>query len=401
MKIKGIKSREVFDSRGESTLEVEVFDGEGNSSLAQIPRGKSTGTREVSVFSADKIGSILTELVLPKIVDKNFSSVQQLDDFLLNLDGTRTKSRLGGNLTLGISIGFLKLLAGREKKPLWQTLQDNFFSDARKAQSLPRIFANFINGGAHANNNLAFQEYLVIAEVKQSLTQTIKRLLKLYTNTKDLIREEQGLKNIPLGDEAGICVDFKDNLEPLARLEDLIKKNHLEQEFVLGVDAAASNFFKDGYYVIDERKLESGELLNYYSDIFQKHKLLLSIEDPFWEKDFGDFRDLHESLPAERLVVGDDLTVSNPELINKAFTKNSLSGIIIKPNQIGTVTETCIAIKVSQQHNFKIIISHRSGETEDNFIIHLARAVGAFGVKIGPPARERIIKYNEMLRLYE
>lgn len=397
MKIKKLILREVFDSRGEPTLEVALVDAFRNSARAQIPSGKSRGKNEAAVLSF-KEAKKATQAVQKKISGKNFNSVSELDRFLIDLDSTRNKHRLGGNLMLGTSIAFLRLSAQRKKQEVWETLKQEFFRNIKTGKN-PLIFSNLINGGAHAKNNLAIQEYLVVVKTAKSLNESVKKLIKLYGKLGGFLEKQRKLKNLPIGDEGGYSLDFKNNFQPIEILEKLIEASKLDNEFLLAMDAAASQFYKKGEYQFEGKRNSSGVLGRIYANYFQKSKLLFSIEDPFAENDVGGFQFLKGKLKYA-WVVGDDLTATNPALIKKFGKERAIGGVIIKPNQIGTVSETCEAIKIAQKNHLKIIISHRSGETEDNFIIHLARASGADGLKIGAPARERISKFNELLRIY-
>lgn len=398
MKIKDVILRETFDSTARPALEVELVDEEGRVARSQAPQGKSKGGKEAVSFDFEKARSSLNE-IKPEVLDKNFASISEFDNKLMGLDGTENKSRLGGNLLLVLSISFARLLSIRENKQLWEILRDEYFGDYSNSPKPPKILANLIEGGAHANNNLTFQEYLIIAEVSGGIAELIKGISQFYADLIINLNERCKVKIVPIGDEAGACPDFKNNLEPLEALSDLIKEGGHENKFKIAIDAAANSFYKEGLYTIDEQKLDPQNLLDYYSELFNKFELLKSIEDPFEEGDFESFKKLKEVVGQDKLVVGDDLTVTNKELISKA--KDSINGVIIKPNQVGTVSETAESINTAKEENLNTIISHRAGETEDNFIIHLARASNAFGLKIGVPQRERVTKYNELIRLFD
>lgn len=417
MKLKEINVREIFDSRGDATLEFELR-GNGNMVRASIPAGRSRGKNEVIALDYKKAKNALAALK-KKLVGAPFSSIKNFDQALLAYDGSRRKEKIGGNVALGLSIAFTKLLAG--KKEPWEVIQKEFFKrealtsevpnidasrmDAAKrhwtseVQTLnlkgskkPVIFSNFIEGGAHAKNNLAIQEYLVVARPKGTMQSAIQKLIALY--------RKLNMRRLPIGDEGGIDEQFKNNFEPIQILDKLIRSEGLENEFGIGLDAAANHFQKNGEYILDGKTYEREELKKVYKSYKEKSDLLYSIEDPFGENDTEGFREL-QGENKNLLIIGDDLTTTNPETIEKAAKEKLITGVIIKPNQIGTVTETCEAIQVAKKYGLKTIISHRAGETEDVFIIQLAKASGADGVKIGAPFRERILKYNELLRLYE
>ena len=399
MKIKDILVREIFNSRAEPTLEISLSNEKDEWFSAQIPSGKSKGKNEAAVINYTKAQEILEQSLKKQLNTEDFNSIEELDSFLITLDGTENKSKLGGNLTLGISIAFARALAHQNKKELWQLLNEEFF-DGASSNTKPLIFSNLINGGAHANNNLYIQEYLVIVKITETVVESIKKLISFYRNLEEFLKEKTKIKNLPIGEEGGFAVNFNSNFEPIEILENLIYKLKLEKEFTIGLDVAANSFYQEGKYTFEGNQISSKDLKEIYSNYFRDSKLLHSIEDPFAEEDFEGFKELKELLKT-KLIVGDDITVTNPSLINKVSVEGLINGVIIKPNQIGTITETILAIKAAQENNLKFIVSHRSGETEDNFIIQLAKASNADGVKIGAPLRERIFKFNELIRLYK
>jgi enolase len=291
------------------------------------------------------------------------------------------------------------MIAGEKRKEIWQILREEFFPNKKPANKKPLIFSNLINGGLHSRNNLNIQEYMVVARPLSSLAETVKKLIDFYRQLGIFLKKESGVKNIPIGDEGGYAINFKNNFEPIAILEKLIYKYRLQKKFLIGLDAAATNFYKGKKYLFDRKRFSVEQLTAEYVYYFKNSKLLFSIEDPFAENDSKGFSLLRKKLP-EALIVGDDLTTTNPAAIKKSAAQKLINSVIIKPNQIGTVSETCEAIKTAEKYNLKTIISHRSGETEDNFIIHLAKASNAAGVKIGAPARERLLKFNELIRIY-
>src|SRR3989344_2211904 len=417
MRIEDIVLRKIFDSGGKPTIEVELS-CEGVRAMAQIPTGKSRGKNEAAVKEYADAKRILDGEVKKEIIGKDFKSIGELDKFLIVLDGTENKSRLGGNLILGISVAFTKALAASNKKEVWEVLRDEFFAGAPetkpfdKAQDKLVIFSNLINGGEHAANNLNIQEYLVLMTARASFVESIGKLTDFYFKLGDILRKKSGKKILAIGAEGGYSLDFKNNFDPLDMLGGLIKKPGLSGELALGLDCAATNFYKLSHlsakhserwegkgknYVFDKKKMTSDKLLAEYLEFFKKSKLLASIEDPFAETDYDGFKKLKKAAE-DKIIVGDDLTTTNAASI-KMFADNGLiSGVIIKPNQIGTVTETCAAMNMAREKGIKSIVSHRSGETEDIFIVHLAKAGGAYGLKMGAPVRERIFKFNEVIR---
>ncbi len=334
-----------------------------------------------------------------ELVRKNFKSIKDLDNFLIGLDGTANKENLGGNLMLGVSIAFARALAHKENKELWQLLRQEFLGGLI-SEKKPLIFSNLINGGAHAGNNLDIQEYIVVVNSKdQDYVSSIKTLINLYKELGKFLQSKYKLDKLAIGDEGGYAINFESNFEPIKILQDLIISGGLKDIFSLALDVAASNFYIEGKYSFGGHKISSEKLDQILLDYLVRSNLLMSIEDPFDEEDFDGFKDLNSKCP-DKWVVGDDLTVTNPELIEKFSKEKMISGVIIKPNQIGTVSESCQAIRVAQENGLKTIVSHRSGETEDVFIIHLAKAGHVDAVKIGAPVRERIVKFDELIRLY-
>ncbi len=404
MKIDNVALKQVLDSQGEPTIEVGIKTG-GGEFLASVPSGESRGSREAVVFSPEKAKEVL--MVLEKeVVGKDFGSVKDFDGYLIMLDGTSNKSKLGGNLILGLSLAFARGKAGENKLELWQVLKNEFFPvlPAGKPNGgepiSPRIFSNFIEGGVHTKNNLDIQEFWVVAESKGKVAETYRKLVRFYESVGQALKEQYEPSKIKLGDESGYSLDFKNNFKPIEFLGNEIEKKGLAGEFSLGLDVAASSFYRDGYYVFEGSKLTSDELKEKYSAYFKEAPLLNSIEDPFSENDEASFAKLFSSLGGGKLVIGDDLTVTDPELIKAASARGMINGVIIKPNQIGTVSETCAAMGVAHQNGVKCIVSHRAGETADSFLIHFAKAANAYGVKIGAPAGERLPKFKELIRLY-
>jgi enolase len=399
MAIERIIVREIFDSRGEPTIEVAVTES-GVTSSAAVPSGKSRGMREAVVLSASDAQAAAAGPLQREIIGHSFDSIQALDRKLIALDGTKNKSVLGGNLMLGVSVAHARNLATTHAKPLWRIIHNEFFSDQPTASTPPLIFANLVNGGAHARNTLAFQEYLVIARTTVSVTQTVRDVVRIYHTLGDALRERFHIKAIPLGDEEGYSLDFKSNMEPLTLMTECIARCGLADRFSLGLDVAASSFYANGRYTFEKTTRTTAELVETYGRFFGSVPALVSIEDPFDENDAQGFKELYERFP-QKLIVGDDLTVTDPLRIEEFARGKCISGVIVKPNQIGTLTESCMALRAAHDAGVKTIVSHRSGETEDTLIIHLARASGAEGVKIGAPLNERIVKFDELIRLYE
>jgi enolase len=402
MKIKEIFFKQLFNSRGEKTLEAEILNFKNLAFKASVPSGKSKGEKEVFILNP---AETLKKYYLDKIKtlkNKNFKSIKDFDSFLLKLDGTKNKSKLGGNVTLALSLAFGRALAFERGMPLWQNVRLEFLkNETKNFPWKPVIFSNLINGGMHASNNLDIQEYLILAPILKDATKTIEDLIKFYKILGKYLIKRDKLNNLAIGDEGGYSLNFKNNLEPLLILNKLIKENKF-LNFSLGIDAAASSFRNGGKYFFENKKISSSSLKNKYLKYFRKVPLLQSIEDPFSERDLVGFKVLNDSLQRKnesKIIIGDDLVVTNSKLLETR--RHLINGVIIKPNQIGTISETMETCLAANKYGIKTIFSHRSGETEDVFIIELAFAVFAFGVKIGAPARERMLKFNELLRLSE
>lgn len=399
MKIDRIDIREIFDSRGESTIEITVTNDRGESASAQVPSGKSRGKNEAEVFSFIKAKEVLEGTVRKILEKKSFNAIQVLDQTLLTADGTARKEKLGGNVILGLSVAFARLLASERKQPLWKTVEDAFFEASAPVVS-PLIFSNFVNGGAHAQNTLDIQEYLVVAKPGGTMADAVKRLVALYNDFADVLRKAYDVRAIPVGDEEGFSLNFKNNFEPLELLGKLIVKKKAAETFSLALDVAATGFFKKGTYRFDGKELGADEMIAVYKEYKKRSKLLMSIEDPFAEDDLDGFRKAGKILKGV-WIVGDDLTTTFSTRIEKYAREGLINAAVIKPNQIGTITESAEAMHAAHSAGAKCIISHRSGETEDPFIMHLARAGRAEAVKIGAPLNERIVKYNELVRIYD
>ncbi len=405
MKIKEIKTRVIYNTRGEETLEVDLITDDGFIAFASAPSGKSKSSKEPKYVEvgSERLGVREIVGVLEKIDIENPS---EFDEIILKIDGTADKSRLGVNLILPISIAFRRLLAFKKKIPLWQVLSEEilaiggFVADEEIKKS-PIFLFNMLNGGAHSKNNLSFQEYLVVVDEKNS-RKNLETGLVIYKKVKNLY------PNAGLGDENGFSFNFENSTKPFEVLQDIIQELNVSENVKLGVDAAATSFYSDGKYHFDEKISSRDEFAGVYDYIINKFGISY-LEDPFYEEDFEGFAKLNEkskknfnfSTFPQCVIIGDDLTSTNANLIKQAISQKSISGVIIKPNQIGTVKETLDAVKIAKENNIKIIVSHRSGETDDNFICHLAKAVGAWAVKFGAPAKDRIFKYNEIMRITE
>lgn len=445
MKISDINLRIILDSRGEETLEAELKSG-SFLAISSAPAGKSTGAHEAYVLEPKKAIEKF-EIIKPQILAASASgrieTQDDFDNFLIALDGTENKSNFGGNLILSLSLAFARLKAKEEKKELHEYITQCLGSPMspklnksilghRTSLISPRPIFNVINGGAHAThpkNNLDFQEFQIIPEIDDfSISLSLGKIFyrKLGNYLKDKFRSE----NVFLGDEAGYSAPFKNNEEAIECLAEIIEKYNYPLR--IGLDVAASQFYlpseallrpsiafgeggakecEYGYYEIDGKKYSAEELKDYYFKLIETYNIL-SIEDPFNEESFDDFKDLTTALHYvsdsrsnvinEKLIITDDLTTTNPERLKMAIDKKSGNVILIKPNQIGTLTETLKVIKLAYKNNWRVIVSHRSGETLDDFIADLAVGIGAWGIKAGAPAKpERLAKYERIIKILE
>lgn len=378
----------IKDSRGEDTLEVEISGG-GQTAWASVPSGKSTGSREAVALSVDEAIRNIDEIIAPQLINKKINFIE-IDRLLLYLDGTEDKSNLGANAILGVSIAVLKLEAKIQNQPLWKYIHLIATWKPGFQVNLPRFFVNVLNGGVHADFRLPFQEYMFIVKPVDGIAEAIEKIQNLFVKLEEKLKKE----NYPfiMGDEGGFSVESTDIKEPFRILGDLHNN--------LAIDVAAGEFFENGKYNIFGQEYSSEELTEVYKNLIKEFPLK-SIEDPFAENDFDGFKDLVIGLPSDEvLVVGDDLTTTNPEMIKKAIDKKMINTVLIKPNQIGTVSETLEAIRLSHQAGLKTIISHRSGETMDSFIADLAIGVGAYGVKFGTLFQEeRKEKYKRLIEI--
>ena len=369
-----IKVKKIADSRGKDTIEVEL-----NGEIASVPAGASTGSFEAKPVSADKAVENILNIISPKLLEKHIMEPKEFDELLINLDGTKDKSRIGANAILAMSLANARLNAKKADLQLYQYI--NKIAPFKSETRSPHILANFFHGGKHSKNKDVFQEYLVIPKTRNIAEQLgiIKTIFKEIDKNMD-----------PEGDEGGFTPETDNFEKPFSILSDVVKKLNLQNKVLFGVDVALSS--SSGINVT----------VDTYIELAKKYPIDY-IEDPFKENDFKSFAKLLSRLKLDNkkvLVTGDDLTVTNKERLKKAIAKKSINAIIIKPNQIGTLTETLEACRIARENGIEIIVSHRSGETVDNFISDLAYGIGAWGAKIGNLAqKERLSKYNRLLEI--
>lgn len=402
MKIENIVAREILDSRGNPTVEVDVFLSDGSFGRASVPSGASTGSNEALELRDGgirylgkgvlKAVSNVNDIIRPLLLGKDVCNLEEIDNLMISCDGTSNKERLGANAILGVSLACLKAAACSKKVPLYKFLGEE--------KELPLAMMNILNGGAHADNNLDFQEFMIIPHA-DSFKERLRIGSEVFHTLKSILKSKG--YHTGVGDEGGFAPDLKDNYEAL----DLICQAIEEASYVKGkdvslaLDVAASEFYKDGFYFIDGEKYSFTELVKYYEDLINKYPIV-SIEDPVWEGDFEGFQKLTLLLGDKVQLVGDDLFVTNKKYLEKAYKMGAGNAILLKANQIGTVTETLETIKCAKKWGYKTIISHRSGETDDSFIAHFAVGLGLGQIKTGSLCRmDRVCKYNELLRIEE
>lgn len=387
MKISQIELKIIQDSRGKDTLEAVMRAG-NLSAVASVPAGKSKGKLETSSVEP-AICLQKLEKIKKEILSADFSYLLQFDNFLKKLDGTPNKSNLGGNLILVLSICFTKLFAKFNNLQTYQLIAQML---RKKPEKFPYLFFNLIGGGLHAKDSLPFQEYLLVTKFN-SPGKGLEYAKLLVKKLREDIGKNYG--EIRLGDEGSFSIKSPD---PALGLK-VLSRNLDNQNVSLALDVAASSFYEEGIYKIGEKVFTTLQMLDLYQDLAAKFPLL-SIEDPFSEDDKEGFARICQIFKDEVWIIGDDLTVTNKDIIRKAIDKKQITGVIIKPNQIGSVSETIDAIKLAQSHNLKIVVSHRSGETSDDFIADLAYGAGADGLKSGAPTQQqRLAKYNRLIEI--
>ncbi len=397
MKIDNIILKIVPDSRGQETLKATMKSGNIEVS-SSIPQGKSKGEKEAFVLEPHT-ASRKFEMIKGQVTDVEFSGLKDFDNYLLRLDGTENKSNLGGNLILVLSQAFCRLIAKSEGIELWQYLEKQL--TVSKEKEAPYFLFNLINGGKHAIYGPKIQEYIIVPQVDNPKV-SLEVAQIFFAGLKEYFKKEY--EENKFGDEGGLLISEDNYEKPLKILNQIKKELNLENKIKFSLDIAASSFYdkeKQVYLLEKDKSFSKGELREIYKKIILKYDIL-SIEDPFEEKDWESFQRLTSEVGDKAIIIGDDLTVTNPELVKRAIEMKAISGVIIKPTQIGTISETLETIDLANKHNLKIVISHRSAETNDHFIADLAWASRAWGLKAGAPNQEeRMVKYNRIIKIYE
>jgi len=417
MSIIKILARQIFDSRGNPTVEVDLSTHKGLFRAA-VPSGASTGVHEALELRDNEKGyhgkgvlkaiDNINKMIAPKLIAKNFNITHQteIDNFMINeLDGTPNKSKLGANAILGVSLAVAKAGAAEKGVPLYQHFAE---LSGHKEVILPVPAFNVINGGSHAGNKLAMQEFMILPTGAHSFTEAMKMGSEVYHHLKNVIKKKYGMDACNVGDEGGFAPNILDNFEGLELLKVAIEAAGYTGKIKIGMDVAASEFYKDGKYDLDFKNpqsdkskwLTSSQLAEVYLDMIRKYPIV-SIEDPFDQDDWQAWTDFTVKAGGIQ-VVGDDLTVTNATRVTKAIDVKACNCLLLKVNQIGTVTESIEASRLAQKAGWGVMVSHRSGETEDNTIADLVVGLRTGQIKTGAPCRsERLAKYNQLLRIEE
>ncbi len=404
--IEGIAAREILDSRGNPTVEVEVLLDDGTLSRAAVPSGASTGAFEALELRDGDDGRYqgkgvleavenVTETIAPALLGYEASEQRLIDQSMLDLDGTPTKANLGANAILGVSLAVAKAAAASAGLPLFRYL------GGPNAHLLPVPMMNILNGGAHADSNVDVQEFMIAPIGAATFADALRCGTEVYHQLKKVLKTK-GLAT-GLGDEGGFAPNLPANRAALDLIAEAVEGAGyaLGRDVALALDVAATEFYADGGYQFEGAKKDAAELTAYYAELVSAYPIV-SIEDPLAEDDWAGWATLSSQLGGRVQVVGDDLFVTNPERIARGIAESSANAVLVKVNQIGSLTETLDAVDLAHRNGFRTMMSHRSGETEDTTIADLAVAVGSGQIKTGAPARsERVAKYNQLLRIEE
>ncbi len=405
--IADVYALQIIDSRGDPTVEVVVVTDGGGVGRAATPAGASRGRYEAVELrdggrswggrGVSRAIENINKFIAPAIKGLESNMYRVVDKRLLELDGTPNKSRLGANALTAVSLANIKAAADTLGVPLFQ------FLGGFKARLLPIPLMNLINGGAHAGNELTFQEFMIVPVGADKFSEALRMAVEIYKELRKYLKEKYGPSAVNVGDEGGYAPPMRFVKEALDALVNSIRRTGYSEgtDVYLALDTAASQFYDEGknVYRVDGRELSSEDLLEYYRELVSQYPIKI-IEDPFNEEAFQEFTKLRSYVKGQVLIIGDDLTVTNIDRIKKAVSTDSIDGSIIKVNQVGTISESEVCVEYLLNSGRKAIISHRSGDTEDNVIAHIAVAYGVGFIKTGAPARgERTSKYNELLRI--
>lgn len=405
-----IRAREIIDSRGNPTVEASVLLDNGAFGTASVPSGASTGKNEdVELRDGDpnrflgmgvlKAVHNIHEIIFPHIKGIDVTDQTALDRKMIDLDGTPNEKRLGANAILAVSIACLKAAASAAHMPLFLYIQKTLAPSI--PLSIPGPLFNLINGGKHGAGNLDFQEFHIIPTTRFNFSDSLRLGVEIFHLLKAELIHRNAIHSV--GDEGGFAPNLFTNSDALELLDLVIKNSpyKLNQDVFLGLDVAADSFFRDGRYTIKDspKQLDREGMIEFYQQLVKDYNIF-SLEDALEESDWSGWSKLRQILPPTTMLVGDDLITTNPQSLKKAIQTNSCNAVIVKPNQIGTVSETVELVRIAQTHNIYTIFSHRSGETNDSFIADLAVGLGANYAKFGAPDRgERVAKYNRLLEI--
>lgn len=413
-KIKSVYAREILDSRGNPTIETTVWSDNNHGAVSSIPSGASTGRLEaVEIRDGDpqrfggmgvlKAVANVNQIISKYIIGQDPTNQGNIDQILLNLDGTENKSKLGANAILSVSQACFELGAACMDMPTFQYAVQKYGLTTPTALHLPTPIFNLINGGKHGAGNLEFQEFHVIPSSQKKFSEALEIGTELYHALKNILIEKKAIHSV--GDEGGFAPNLFSNTDAIELLVETIESSpyKLNQDVFLGLDIAASGLIKNGKYKISDVKdnLSGEQFRDFLIDLNKKYSLL-SIEDPFDQDSWKDWVDFTGVIGKQLMIVGDDLLVTNRTRLQEAIEKSACNAILIKPNQIGTISETVSVVKLAKKNNFSIVVSHRSGDTDEDFLADFAVGIGADFVKFGAPGRgERVAKYNRLLFIQE
>ncbi len=404
--ITAVHARQILDSRGNPTVEVEVLLEDGAFARAAVPSGASTGEWEaVERRDGDKsvylgkgvLGAVksVIEEIAEEVIGIEASDQRAVDAAMIALDGTNNKGKLGANAILGVSLAVAKAAAESADLPLYKYL------GGPNAHVLPVPMMNILNGGSHADSNVDIQEFMIAPIGFETYSEALRAGVEVYHSLKSVLHD-RGLAT-GLGDEGGFAPNLESNAAALDLIVEAIEKAGYKpgEQVALALDVASSEFYNDGAYDFEGQKKSAAEMSAYYADLVAKYPLV-SIEDPLDENDWEGYKTLTEQIGDKVQIVGDDLFVTNPERLARGIENGAANALLVKVNQIGSLTETLDAMELAQRHEYRCMVSHRSGETEDVTIADLAVATNAGQIKTGAPARsERVAKYNQLLRIEE
>ena len=407
--VEKIRARQIMDSRGNPTIECDVTLSGGAFGRASVPSGASTGSFEALELrdggnsymgkGVSRAVKNVNEIIAPAIIGMNGEDQTAIDEKMLALDGTPNKDKLGANAILSVSLAVARAVANAKKIPLYKHIAD-IFGNANP-DVLPRPMMNIINGGAHADNGLDAQEFMIIPNGAKNEVEAIRMGSEIFHNLKSILKKSGHSTNV--GDEGGFAPNFNNCAQALDTIVEAIRSAGYKpgEEVSIGLDVASSEFYKDGIYHFEGKDMTSDEMIVFYKDLISKYPII-SIEDALAEEDWDSWKKLNDAIGDKCQLVGDDLFVTNPIRLKRGIENGAANAILIKVNQIGSLTETLRAIKMAKDANYGVIVSHRSGETEDTTIADLAVATNAGQIKTGSMSRtDRMAKYNQLIRIEE